>query len=127
MGDDRLDVAEHLLEQLTAAASQIGQLLRRQQQAESGSAGAPEQPRHATGADRRELVDRDQRRHRRPLAARSDAQQVLHDRRGQHPCEQRQAIGLEAEIDDRALTHRGEQVERTSAPSQPRVKPATEL
>jgi hypothetical protein len=30
MGDDRLDVAEHLLEQLTAAASQIGQLLRPQ-------------------------------------------------------------------------------------------------
>ena len=88
------------------AGPQVGELLRREQQAEARRARPPEQPRHAFGRDRRELVDRDQRRHRLRLARRGDGHEVADDRRREHPREQRQAVGLEAEVHDRARADR---------------------
>ena len=82
VGDQRGQVADHLLEQpLAPGQPQIGELLRAQQQAEPGRAGAAEQPHHLLGGDRGELVDHHQRRHRRPCSDADDRLQVLHDRR----------------------------------------------
>ena len=52
-----------------------------------------------------------------------DRQEVLDDRGGEHPGEQRAAVGVEAEEDDVAAAHGGEQVDvvagRLAAPEEP--------
>ena len=50
MRDERGDVADHLLEQPFASGQpQVGELLRAEQQAESGGAGTCEQAHHLLG------------------------------------------------------------------------------
>ena len=106
--------------------AQVGQLLRREQQAEARGARATEQPRDALGGDRRELVDRDERRHRRGLAGCGDRQQVADDRRREHPREQRQPVGLEAEVARRRRARTASSRSSAGTPAA-RLEPAAEL
>ena len=61
MGDLDRRVAEHLVAQAGRGAIEVGELLRGQQDADARLAAAGQQRDHVVGAERRELVDADQR------------------------------------------------------------------
>jgi hypothetical protein len=113
--DHRGDVPERLLAKRLAGAFQVGELLGAEDQADPGGAGAAEEPCDVLGGHGGELVDHHDRRHGVALLPCDEGDRVADDRRGQHPRQQRPAIGVETKVDDRPISDGAVNVEHILA------------
>jgi hypothetical protein len=113
VGDQRLDVAEHLVAQgVVPGGPEIRELLGRQHQAHARRPAAGEQAADLFGADARELVDHDDGWGRFVLQVGGHSDQIADDRAGEHLRQQRAPVGLQREVHDPAPPQLALQVDR---------------
>ena len=116
MGHQHRQVAHDLLQQhLASRHAHVGELLRAQHETHACPTSPGEQAHHTLGRDRRELVDRHERRPRTALECRDHRLQVSHDRRSEHLGQQRPLVGLQVEIHHRPCFRRLQQVQARCA------------